>query len=48
VLIDCSSFVIHLMEQDKREFYELEKLWFSGKRLYESSGSSSPRSSSIS
>lgn len=40
VLIDCGSFVIHLMDSERREFYELERLWFSSERLYHSSKSS--------
>ena len=28
VLLDCDFFVIHLMDRETREFYELEKLWY--------------------
>jgi ribosome-associated protein len=39
-LIDCGFMVIHLMNEKVREFYDLEKLWFNGERMYQSSESS--------
>jgi ribosome-associated protein len=38
-LIDCGFMVIHLMNRQVREFYDLEKLWFNGERMYQSSTS---------
>ena len=40
LLVDCGGFVVNLMNREKREFYELEKLWFRADRLYQSSTSS--------
>ena len=40
ILVDCGSVVIHLMEEQAREFYELEKLWFNGRQVFHSSKSS--------
>ena len=35
ILIDCQFFVVHVMSKDFREFYDLEKLWFNSKPLFE-------------
>ncbi|MAG13761.1 MAG: ribosome silencing factor [Spirochaetales bacterium] len=40
ILLDCGGFVIHLMSNETRGFYELERLWYSGTELYHSSKSS--------
>ncbi|MCX7029938.1 MAG: ribosome silencing factor [Spirochaetes bacterium] len=28
LLVDCGDVVVHLMEREQREFYDLERLWF--------------------
>lgn len=35
VLLDFGDFVIHLMEYNQRQYYELEKLWFNSKIIYQ-------------
>ena len=39
-LIDCGAYVIHLMNLEMREFYDLDKLWFEGRTVFHSSKSS--------
>ncbi len=46
VLIDCGNIIVHLMNREMRKFYELEKLWFSGTVVYQSSKSSKSSPSS--
>jgi ribosome-associated protein len=33
LLLDCGTFVIHLMEREQRGFYDLERLWFKAERV---------------
>jgi len=38
ILLDCADFIVHLMTQQAREFYALEKLWFESPKLDLDSG----------
>ncbi len=37
VLLDCGDFVVHLMNQQSREFYNLEDRWQNAETIYSSS-----------
>ena len=41
ILFDCGEFVVHIMDKESRDFYELERLWFSSEMLFQSSSKSS-------
>jgi ribosome-associated protein len=41
VLLDCQTLVIHIFNEEKRKFYDLERLWFDGEPIYSSLSSSS-------
>jgi ribosome-associated protein len=41
LVLDCGTIVIHLMTEEKRNFYDLERLWFEGEPLFQSSSNSS-------
>ena len=40
LLVDCGDVVVHLMEREQREFYDLERLWFRAATVSYSSKSS--------
>ena len=33
LLLDCGDFIVHLMEKEQRDFYDLERLWFRAERV---------------
>jgi ribosome-associated protein len=33
LLLDCGDFVIHILEKEQRDFYDLERLWFKAARV---------------
>jgi ribosome-associated protein len=34
LLLDCGSIIVHIMLEELRSFYELEKLWFDAPIIY--------------
>lgn len=36
LLLDCDSVVVHLMLDEQRSFYDLERLWFDAEVIYRS------------
>lgn len=37
ILLDCGFLIIHLMTEEFREFYDLERLWFGGTTFFKAS-----------
>ena len=33
LLLDCGDFIVHVMEKQQRDFYDLERLWFKAERI---------------
>ncbi len=33
LLLDCGDFIVHVMEREQRDFYDLERLWFRAERI---------------
>jgi len=40
VLFDCGDYIVNLMDEESREFYDLENRWKEAEVLYQSSSSS--------
>ena len=34
IIIDCHTIIIHIMSEEKRNFYELERLWYESPYIY--------------
>ena len=43
-LLDYGFMIIHLMTEEMREFYELERLWFNGEIIYDDRDAQDTRS----